>query len=606
MSAVILLDVKDKEGNPIEIEIPIEIAKMSNLLATMLEQAGEVSGIKLPIFGIPKEIFAIVIEFLEKCNTSPIIIPEQLVSADMKENLLNNPSVAEFMDQWDGVVDKLELMKIITGLLNASGYLDIDNLRDLCCIKIACLLKKDYRKAIYLGKSFVNDPHAKIILDYLDFVDLQNLPRLIDNYHERLRTNYYIQRQKFMNYELKREIHVDSGESRAVVSCSPDGKLIGFANRIYKENGEIDKEIVEEKFIRTPSNIIRCSRFSGDGNFYALLCANYLWIYDVRNNFAKIYEKEVDGFVNTIELSYNGEIAALFGVKLQVIRLVDNTIILDLSAEVFLKGNLSKNGKYVGYIANSRDRSGYNYGIIDLSSGNKEVFNVTVPGFPYEIAFSDDCQYFAVACPIKSQLMEVRGNLQRKELSALSIYRIRSEEKEPIFYKEEEEFHGQFEEKIGKNMKFSKSGLFLIHGQDSMKILDLVKKDQIELEKSVIADICISSNDMIVSKNIVTHTLQIWKEKMISKDGGNRKKKLIKSFGKKKNRERSFVKKKMNKSRSFVKKKNNQRSFVKKKNNQRSLGKKRNNQRSLGKKRNNQRSLGKKRRSLKKNGNFHC
>ena len=528
MSFNVVVSLKDDK----KIKIPLEIAKMSNFFATMLEGQEEVSGIELPIPSVNEEIFTLVVEFLEKCN---IPIPEQLVSADMKENLLNNPLAAEFMDQWDHVLLSSDVFTKIIELLNASVYLIIDNLTDLCCMKLACLMKKIkvYNEDILKILSGVKEEVIqKKILDYLDFVDLQKLP-----WELLLNTEYNKKKEKFEKYNRQRIIPIKP----PTMSCSPDGKFIGSGRYIWKEDANFVFDRTLEDLPEPKPNHYddRICRFSGDGNFYGILRRGYVETEEeevpmarlqIWNNFDKVYqiiELDKDWFINAMVLSYNGENAVVGGTCLKVIRVADKEIILDLpniGADTAIhQVIISKNGKYIGYIARKNYINNNVIQIIDLSG--KLVFKYdsgeTNP-FLIGIAFSDDGQYLAIYGEL---------NEPDKMTGFLSIYDIKT--KANVFYKEVDKAKG-FHKGLGKsNIVFSKCGLFLIYGQTFCSILNLVNKKTIELkdDSKNILDISMSSNDTIalMSHHLNRLCIDIWKQSGSNKDGGNRRNKIINS-----------------------------------------------------------------------------
>jgi S-phase kinase-associated protein 1 len=103
--------------------------------------------IKVPLPLVKNDILEKVIEFCKKHEKSPMAeIDKPLKSSNMSENV----------DEWDAkFIDQPQ--DIIFELLNAANYMDIKSLLDLCCGKVASIMKDKTSDEICRTFNIVDD-----------------------------------------------------------------------------------------------------------------------------------------------------------------------------------------------------------------------------------------------------------------------------------------------------------------------------------------------------------------------------------------------------------------------------------------------------------------
>lgn len=120
-------------------EVPTNIAKYSVLVETMLEGIDD-DKVEVPLSNVSGDILARVITFLEYNDKFPIgVIDKPIKSVNMSENF--ETSVGEDARKWYAdFVDKLP-QEVLFDLILAANFMDIKCLLDLCCAKVASLIK---------------------------------------------------------------------------------------------------------------------------------------------------------------------------------------------------------------------------------------------------------------------------------------------------------------------------------------------------------------------------------------------------------------------------------------------------------------------------------
>ena len=120
---------------------------MSNFVASMLEYSEEVE-VRVPLPNVSGKILEQVVQFLQYNKKNPLNeIGKPLKSSIMSENV-NDPWFATFTDKDQSIIFELIL---------AANYLDIQPLLDLCCAKVASLIKGKTPEQIRLTFNIEND-----------------------------------------------------------------------------------------------------------------------------------------------------------------------------------------------------------------------------------------------------------------------------------------------------------------------------------------------------------------------------------------------------------------------------------------------------------------
>jgi len=131
----------------VEFVVEKDIALMSNFVASMLEYSEEVE-VRVPLPNVSGKILEQVVQFLQYNKKNPLNeIGKPLKSSIMSENV-NDPWFATFTDKDQSIIFELIL---------AANYLDIQPLLDLCCAKVASLIKGKTPEQIRLTFNIEND-----------------------------------------------------------------------------------------------------------------------------------------------------------------------------------------------------------------------------------------------------------------------------------------------------------------------------------------------------------------------------------------------------------------------------------------------------------------
>jgi len=112
-----------------ELEVDLETAQMSVLIKSMIDDSGPEEDIPLP--NVKKSILEKVIEFCQHLKEQPL----QEIEKPLKTNNLREivaPWYAEFVE-----VEQEMLFEIVL----AANYLDIKQLLELSCAKVASMIK---------------------------------------------------------------------------------------------------------------------------------------------------------------------------------------------------------------------------------------------------------------------------------------------------------------------------------------------------------------------------------------------------------------------------------------------------------------------------------
>jgi S-phase kinase-associated protein 1 len=142
-----MVTLVSQEGN--KLEVKASVIKKSELCVTMLDDADddEDTAQEIPLPNVKDETLKKVIEFLEYHSENEFKeIEKPLKSADMKE----------VVSEWDAEFVSVENEKLFE-LILAANYMDVKDLLDLTCAKVASMCKGKTPEEIRVTFNIVND-----------------------------------------------------------------------------------------------------------------------------------------------------------------------------------------------------------------------------------------------------------------------------------------------------------------------------------------------------------------------------------------------------------------------------------------------------------------
>jgi S-phase kinase-associated protein 1 len=113
------------------VEVPRNVAEMSVLIKEMLADDEDDEAPEIPLPNVNKDILDKVIEFCKHHVNDPM--PE--IEKPLKSN-----NMAEVVPEWDANFIDVEQSTLFAIIL-AANYLDLPNLLDLSCAKVASMIK---------------------------------------------------------------------------------------------------------------------------------------------------------------------------------------------------------------------------------------------------------------------------------------------------------------------------------------------------------------------------------------------------------------------------------------------------------------------------------
>jgi S-phase kinase-associated protein 1 len=116
---------------PVRIRIPRNAAKMSSLIASMLQDDEEGEESEIPLQEVTKEVLDKVVEFLLEHMDDPM--------RDIAKPIHSN-KIEELVGEWDAEFIDLE-QEFLFRLILAANYMDIPSLLDLSITKVATMIK---------------------------------------------------------------------------------------------------------------------------------------------------------------------------------------------------------------------------------------------------------------------------------------------------------------------------------------------------------------------------------------------------------------------------------------------------------------------------------
>jgi len=121
-----------KEGD--SFSLPLEAAKLSALVATMMDEEDEESreGVQeIPLSEISSKILALVVDFAIHQNTEPM--------KEIQKPLRTN-NMKEVVQEWYAEFISID-MDTLFELISAANYMEIKSLLELACTAIACKVR---------------------------------------------------------------------------------------------------------------------------------------------------------------------------------------------------------------------------------------------------------------------------------------------------------------------------------------------------------------------------------------------------------------------------------------------------------------------------------
>ncbi|CAG9317931.1 unnamed protein product [Blepharisma stoltei] len=150
--AEVKLKLQSQEGQTFEVEE--SVACKSQLIKNMVEDSGTDEEIPLP--NVKAAILEKVIEYARHYKDS---VPPEI------EKPLKSAVMQEVVPAWDAAFVELE-HEILFELILAANYLDIKSLLDLCCAKIASMLKgktpEEIRRTFNIENDFTPEEEAQV------------------------------------------------------------------------------------------------------------------------------------------------------------------------------------------------------------------------------------------------------------------------------------------------------------------------------------------------------------------------------------------------------------------------------------------------------------
>ncbi|KAL3811493.1 hypothetical protein ACHAXA_004401 [Cyclostephanos tholiformis] len=155
------LKLVSKEGDTFE--VPIEIAKLSNLVVTTLgeedidEDDDDGGVVEIPLPNVKATVLAKVIEY---CTHYKMVEPMTPITLPLKSN-----RISEIVQDWYARfvdVDQTMLFELVT----AANFMDIKSLLDLTCLAVSVLIKgksaEEIRRIFNIGNDFSPDEEVHL------------------------------------------------------------------------------------------------------------------------------------------------------------------------------------------------------------------------------------------------------------------------------------------------------------------------------------------------------------------------------------------------------------------------------------------------------------
>eukprot|EP01031_Cornospumella_fuschlensis_P025062 gene25062-30271_t len=135
-------------GDNEEFRVPLGVAEMSQLVKTMVSEDQDEEERRVPLPNVRKEILSKVLEYCTHYAAEPMVeFVKPLQDADL--SMLVQKFYVDFINGLD--------KETFYNLTLAANYMDIKPLLDLCCAKIASLIKGKTPEEIRVNLDITND-----------------------------------------------------------------------------------------------------------------------------------------------------------------------------------------------------------------------------------------------------------------------------------------------------------------------------------------------------------------------------------------------------------------------------------------------------------------
>jgi len=126
-------------------ELPKKVAIQSELVKTMAE--GDKEAVDIPLPNVKASVLRKVVEYMRYHAENP---------AKEIEKPLKSANMAEVVSPWDSEFVDVD-QEVLFELILAANYMDVKPLLDLCCAKVASMIKGKTPEAIRKTFNIVND-----------------------------------------------------------------------------------------------------------------------------------------------------------------------------------------------------------------------------------------------------------------------------------------------------------------------------------------------------------------------------------------------------------------------------------------------------------------
>lgn len=148
------VNLVSKEGDTYE--VPIEVAKMSKMVETTIEEESDEDVQEIPLPNVKATVLAKVIEYCtyyKQDPMTPIVTP------------LKSSKIEEVVQKWYADFVKVEQV-LLFELVTAANFMDIKPLLDLTCFAVSVMIKgksaEEIRKIFNISNDFTAEEQAQV------------------------------------------------------------------------------------------------------------------------------------------------------------------------------------------------------------------------------------------------------------------------------------------------------------------------------------------------------------------------------------------------------------------------------------------------------------
>jgi len=136
--------------------VPLKIAQMSELVKAMVQDE---TAEEIPLLNVKSNVLKKVVEYMRYHAENP---PKEI------EKPLKSPNMAEVVSQWDADFVDVD-QELLFELILAANYMDIKQLLDLTCAKVASMIKgknpEQIRRTFNIVNDFTPEEEAAVIAE---------------------------------------------------------------------------------------------------------------------------------------------------------------------------------------------------------------------------------------------------------------------------------------------------------------------------------------------------------------------------------------------------------------------------------------------------------